>query len=66
MVQRTRNTTVEERLTWDPCPVCKAGYQELCNSTIEPETIFIHVESSHPVHEARLKRAPMAYTLQRQ
>ncbi|AKF08842.1 hypothetical protein [Sandaracinus amylolyticus] len=60
---RERETTWEERATWDVCPVCAAPDGEWCSSAVGAQLGLRvdgrRMQDGEGAHLARLRRAPV-------
>lgn len=62
-----RETTVEERMTWGDCPVCRARHGDWCDADVGAQ-LGVRVDgrrmqSGEGVHLARIRNAPMRVKL---
>ncbi len=62
-----RDTTLEERIRWGVCPVCKAGHGEYCCAAVGFQLGHRvdgrRMQDGDGAHLARLQRAPMRVRL---
>jgi len=57
-MHRVRDLSLAERAKWGICPVCDAQDEQPCDTTDHADDVLM-LDGNIPVHEIRLRKAPL-------